>query len=416
MKFGVEEKHSMATSFLHLERLATREKVGIKRGLDNIRSLLKALGNPERAYPVVLIGGTNGKGSTGAFMAHAARACGLRVAWATSPHLMSVRERVWIDGNPISDSALDAHLEKVFSAEGRIGIEATYFELVIAATYLAFREAAVDLAFVEVGLGGRWDATNAADPVLSILTNVALDHQAFLGDSREAIAREKLCIGREGRPLVLGPALLPKWLAPFRECEMNLVLAPPIEGAVIHWDHSLVGERRVGLAGAHQIENLATALEGIGQLRRLGFNLPEALVWRGIEACRWPGRLWAVPGLANVWMDGAHNPDGARVLAAHARACGVRPHLCFGAMKDKDLAGVASELKALEPISLTFLRGENPRYAGAAELRVAWGVDAELVSLEVAAERLRLPSDSPRLVAGSLYLIGDLLGKLGINP
>lgn len=406
----------MQSPLVHLATLAQRERVGIKRGLENIRALLSALGNPERAYPMVLIGGTNGKGSTGAFLAHACRAAGLRVGWGTSPHLVSVTERVWIDGSPMADATLDGHLQAVLQAEARIGIEATFFELVIAATYLAFRASGVDLAFVEVGLGGRWDATNAADPMLSILTNVALDHQAYLGDTMAAIAREKLCIGRTGRPLVVGPTLDPEWLAPLQECALKMVAAPALEGATIHWDHSLVQGHRMGLAGAHQTENLATAWEAIRQLRLLGFDLSEAAVWRGLEKSRWPGRLWAVPSLSAVWMDGAHNPDGARVLAAHARACSVRPHLYFGAMKDKDLGGVAAELKAMNPRSLSFIKGANPRYAELKQLREAWGVEADMLDLKEAAARLRQPSDGPRLVAGSLYLIGDLLGELGIKP
>lgn len=400
----------------NLELLAQRERVGIKRGLENIKALLSALGHPERAYPVVLIGGTNGKGSTGAFLAHACRAADLRVGWATSPHLVEVSERVWIDGAPIIPEELDRNLGEVLAAEAKLGLEATFFELVIAATYLAFRNSSVDLALVEVGLGGRWDATNAADPVLSILTNVALDHQVYLGDTVEAIAREKLCIGRAGRPLVLGPSLVPEWLASFREEEMNLVASTRAEGAELRWDHSLVQGHRIGLAGAHQLENLGTALEALRQLRALGFRIPEQAAWRGLEGCGWPGRLWAVPGLSEVWMDGAHNPDGARVLAAHARACGVRPHLFFGAMNDKDLAGVAAELRTMHPVSLTFLRGAHPRYAEAGQLREAWGEAAELLTLEAAALRLRQPAAGPRLVAGSLYLIGDLLKELGINP
>lgn len=396
--------------------LARRERVGIKRGLENIRALLAALGHPERAYPVVLIGGTNGKGSTGAFLAHACRASGLRVGWATSPHLVAITERIWLDGAPIPSEALELHLAEVLQAEQSLGLEATYFELVIAASYLTFRSAAIELAVVEVGLGGRWDATNAAEPALSILTNVALDHQAYLGDSLAAIAREKLCIGRAGRPLVVGPSLLPQWLAPFRECEMRLVRAPQMEGATLHWDHSLVQGHRIGLAGAHQIENLATALEALHQLRNLGFQLPAEAVWSGLEACRWPGRLWQVPGLPGVWLDGAHNPHGARALAAHALATQVRPHLFFGAMQDKDLAGMATAFLAMKPAGLTFIRGVQERYAEAPALRTAWGREVACLSLAEAARRLRQPAEVPHLVAGSLYLIGDLLQELGVNP
>lgn len=401
---------------LNLEVLTRRERVGIKRGLENIRALLAALDHPEGTYPVVLIGGTNGKGSTGAFLAHACRAAGVRVGWATSPHLLDVTERVWIDGAPIPGGLLDRHLGTVLEAERRAGVEATFFELVIAATYLSFREAGVDLALVEVGLGGRWDATNAAEPVLSILTNVALDHQVYLGDTLESIAREKLCIGRAGRPMVLGPRLDPNWLAPLQECAADLSVAPSIEGAAIHWDHTEVQGHRIALAGAHQLENLATSLATLHHLRMGGLHLPEDQVWKGLEGAHWPGRLWSVPGLADVWLDGAHNPHGAQVLAAHALACGVRPHLYFGAMKDKDLEGVAAALLKMKPLSLTFVRGEQERYAGAEQLRRAWGSPAEVLSLEAAATRLREPAEAPRLVAGSLYLLGDLLREWGISP
>jgi dihydrofolate synthase/folylpolyglutamate synthase len=402
---------------VNLAVLAQRERVGIKRGLDNIRSLLAALGHPEQAYPVVLIGGTNGKGSTGAFLAHACRASGLRVGWATSPHLVDVTERVWLDGAPISAEQLDHCLGKVLAAEQGLALEATFFELVIAATYLAFREADVELALVEVGLGGRWDATNAADPVLSVLTNVALDHQAYLGHSLEAIAREKLCIARSGRPIVLGPGLSPEWLSPLRECDPRLVTAPAIlDGVELCWDHSIVQGHRIGLAGPHQIENLAVAREALHQLRNLGFNLPDEAVWRGLETVRWPGRLWKVPGLSEVWLDGAHNPHGARALAAHARACGVRPHLFFGAMKDKDVADMAAALQGMNPLSLTFVRGAQERYAEGEQLTEAWGTAVEVLDLRETTARLREPSDAPRLVAGSLYLLGDLLRELGINP
>jgi dihydrofolate synthase/folylpolyglutamate synthase len=295
-------------------------------------------------------------------------------------------------------------------------VEATYFELMVAAALLAFRMTGVEIAVVEVGLGGRWDSTNATDPVVSVLTSVGLDHQAFLGDTREAIGREKLCIARDGRPLVLGPGLDPDWARTLLECGPELVAAPPLAADFLRWDHSIVAGSRVGLPGAHQLANLATALEALRQLRNLGFPVPHDAMWRGFANCRWPGRMWAVPGLDRVWMDGAHNPDGARMLAAHARYCKVRPHLVFGAMKDKDLRGMAAELLAMEPAGLTFVKGEGERYASAQQLREAFGMDAEALSLPRAAARLRDPHAGPWLVAGSLYLLGDLLRELGIAP
>jgi len=400
----------------HLRKLEARGHWGIKCGLENPRRLLEALGGPQRAYPTVLIAGTNGKGSTGAFLANALRACGLRTGWTTSPHLLAPTERVWLDGAPLEPEQLDRHLGEAFEAEARLGLQATYFELMIAAACLAFREAGIELALVEVGMGGRWDATNATDPILTVLTNVELDHMQYLGPDRATIAREKLCTARPGRPLVLGPALDPAWVWPLLECRPVLYPAPRLRTDLLAWDHSVVEGHPLRLAGAHQVENLATAWEALRGLARLGFTLPEDRLWAGLERTLWPGRLWAAPGLDQVFMDGAHNLDGARILSAHARATSVRPHLFFAAMGDKDLAGMARQLRAMGPLSVTLVRGDNPRYASAQALRAAWGEDLEVLDLAAAAGRLRASCPEPRLVCGSLYFIGDLLRELKITP
>jgi dihydrofolate synthase/folylpolyglutamate synthase len=392
-----------------LGTLEARGHWGIKCGLENPKALLAKLGHPERCAPVVLIAGTNGKGSTGAFMAHALKATGLKAGWTTSPHLVSPRERIWVDGRNPDPAHLGALLGEVFAAEAALGIQATYFELIIASAFLAFREAGVDLILAEVGMGGRWDATNAADPVLTVLTNVEMDHMQYLGNTREAIGREKLCTARAGRPLVLGPRLDPAWVWPLLECRPVLYPAPSVPGQVA-WDHSRVEGHRVPLAGAHQLENLATALEA---LRRLGIPMEDA--WAGVEATTWPGRLWAAPGLPGVTMDGAHNLDGARRLADHARATGTRPHLFFSAMGDKDLKGMRDELMRMDPASVTLVRGENIRYATPEALRNVWG-PREVLDISTAAARLREPAPGHRLVGGSLYFIGDLLSALGIDP
>ena len=398
-----------------LRRLQARGHFGIKCGLENIRAMLEALGRPDQSFPSLLIAGTNGKGSTGAFLAHMLKAAGFVVGWTTSPHLVEVNERIWVDGAPIGTGALDLLLNEAFEAETRAGIQATYFELVITAALLAFRMTGVEIALLEVGMGGRWDATNATDPVLTLLTTVGLDHQQYLGDTREAIAREKLCTARDGRPLVLGPSLDPDWVRPLLSNHPRLCPAPPLGSATIHWDHSRLGGQRIGLAGRHQLDNLATALEAVRQLRALGFPIPEGRLWDSVASVRWPGRLWAAPGLEGVWMDGAHNPEGAKVLADHALACGLQPHLFFGAMGDKDLEGIAAQLRRTHPRSVTFIRGGAPRYAEREALVRAWGLDAPLLTLREAATRLRAPADGPRLVTGSLYLIGDLLRELGIR-
>lgn len=399
-----------------IPRLQERGHFGIKCGLENIQALLEGLGRPDLGYPVVLIAGTNGKGSTGAFLAHMLKAAGFVVGWTTSPHLVDVTERIWVDGETIGEGALELLLSEVFEAEERAGLRATYFELMITAALSAFRMTGVEVALVEVGMGGRWDATNATDPILTVLTTIGLDHQQYLGDTREAIAREKLCTAREGRPLVLGPTLDPDWIRPLLSCEPTLHPAPRLGPADIRWDHSRVDGKRVGLAGLHQLDNLATAFEAVRQLQAFGFPIPDDRLWSGVAAAQWPGRLWKVPGLEGVWMDGAHNPDGARVLADHALACGVRPHLYIGAMGDKDHAGVARELKRMRPLSVTFVKGDAPRYAAAQTLGEAWGLEAPMLMVRQASAHLQAQAEAPRLVTGSLYLLGDLLRDMGIRP
>ena len=400
----------------NIDRLEGRGHWGIKCGLDNPRALLEDLGHPEHAFPSVEIAGTNGKGSTGAFLANALRGAGYLVGWTTSPHLISPAERIWVDGAFIEESTLDRLLGEAFDAELRAGIQATYFELMITAALLAFRERGVELAIVEAGLGGRWDATNALEPIVTVLTSVGIDHEQYLGHTREAIAREKLCTARSGRPLVLGPGLAPPWIEPLLECDPVLFAATPLEADLIAWDHSIVKGHRIGLAGAHQLQNLATAMETLQRLRDLGFSLPEEKVWEGLGRTRWPGRMWAIPGLDRVWADGAHNLDGARAATQHIRACGVNPQLFFGVMADKDIQGMAAEFRTTQPRSITLVVGGNERYADAEALHAAWGQELEVIDLSEAAVRLRGSAEGVRLVTGSLFFVGDLLRTLGITP
>ena len=400
----------------HIKKLEKRSHLGIKKGLGNTHALLKALGRPDQSYPIVLIAGTNGKGSVGAILAHALKAAGNVVGWYTSPHLVEPLERIWMDGAHIGAGALDLLLNEAFEVERDEGLEATYFEMMTVAAFSAFRMTGVELAIVEVGLGGRWDATNACDPLLSVLTNVGLDHQQYLGSTLEAIATEKLCIAREGHTLVVGPDLDPEWLRFLLECRPAVFSAPAVQATEVAWDHSMVEGHRLNLAGAHQLQNLATALEVIRHLRCLGFPIPDAAMWRGIEETHWPGRLWQVPGLENVWMDGAHNPAGAKVLAEHAMACGVQPELFFGAMKDKDLQAMKAELMRMNPRSVTGVVGQGERWADAEALRAAWGPELEVLDIKHTAACLKQKAVDTRLVTGSLYLLGDLLRELRIFP
>jgi dihydrofolate synthase/folylpolyglutamate synthase len=387
-------------------------------GLGNIDQLLKGLGRPEKQYPAVLIAGTNGKGSTGAFLAHGLKSAGLKVGWTTSPHLISPAERIWIDGQHIAEDYLAHLLASVLDIERQHGLKATYFELMVAAALLAFNELPVDLALVEVGMGGRWDSTNILDPILTILTNIGLDHTAHLGNTLEAIATEKLCTAREGRPLALGPELSPAWLEPLCECKPKMVVSAAPE-AEIFWGHSLVNGHRINLAGAHQINNLATALTAIDLLRGMGWRLDPGCIYKGLSQAEWPCRFWAVPGLSNVIFDGAHNTNGAEALAGHIKRFQVRPHLLFSAMGDKDLTGMAKALAATEPSSVSLVQGEEGRYSTPQALQSSWQEAGygglPLHTLKGAAAKLRANTSDKYIVTGSLYFLGHLLKELNIH-
>ena len=406
-----------------LAALESRGHWGIKKGLENIRGMLAKMGNPEASYPAMLIAGTNGKGSTGAFLAHALKAAGKKVGWTTSPHLVSPSERVWIDGQRISEEYLGQLLALALGAEEASGAKATYFELMIAAALQAFKESSVDVAIVEVGLGGRWDSTNALDPILTILTNVAFDHTAHLGNTLQAIAREKLCTARDGRPLVLGPGLAPDWLMPLCECRPSMAPSK-MPNAEIFWDYSIVGGHRINLAGEHQIRNLATAMAAIDALRGLGWALDPEAIFSGFSSATWPGRLWPAPGLKGVTFDGAHNAQGAQALASHMLKFGVHAHIVFCAMSDKDIGSMASALAATGPISVAVAQiagagdAKFSRYSSAGAMQRAWRDagydDPQALEFDEIAAKLRQNNADTFLVTGSLYFLGHLMKQMNI--
>jgi dihydrofolate synthase/folylpolyglutamate synthase len=398
--------------------LESRDHWGIKKGLHNIGALLEELGHPERDFPSILIAGTNGKGSTGAFLAHALKGSGLKIGWATSPHLQSPAERIWQDGKRIGEIELGLHLGRALAAEKACRLNATYFELMVTATMLAFSASKVDLALVEVGMGGRLDSTNILDPILTILTNVALDHTEHLGDTLEAIAAEKLCTARSGRPLVLGPGLDPDWLRPLCESE-PLMAASKVTEAEIFWDHSRISGQRINLPGRHQAENFATALRAVDELRGMGWAIDPGRAFLGAAQAEWPGRLWAAPGLSNVIFDGAHNPRGAEALAGHAIECGVRPYIFFSAMADKDLFGMAKALAASKPIGITLVQGNGPRWAAPEQMLSAFSAAGicglAVMPMEEVAPNLKKNITDIVIATGSLYFLGRLTKALGLN-
>lgn len=417
-------------SLARLESLSLR---GMRLGLEAIGAVCERLGRPERAFPSVLIGGTNGKGSTAATLAAIAHACGRRTGLYTSPHLTSATERVRIGPEDATPAALDAALAATFEASDRApAIPLTYFEAVTAAAFVAFRSEGVDLAVLEVGLGGRFDATNVAPARLAIVTSIGLDHTAELGSTREAIAREKAGIFRRGRPALVSAA--------DAGALAELRAAAAAAGAEFHDAAREISVRRVStdldgtdfdiatpglearlrtpLAGRHQAWNAALALRGAELLAPELPGVSAETAARALAAVRWPGRLerLALPGGRAVLLDGCHNPDGAESLARFLDDAGLagRCPLVFGAMADKDVEGIAA---ALFPrmAEVILVAAAPPRGASPEELLVRTGAFARKArtapDARAALERLAGEPGGegrpPIIVAGSLYLVGE---------
>jgi dihydrofolate synthase/folylpolyglutamate synthase len=388
--------------------LAGLQPLAMRFGLERMERALDALGHPERRYPILHVGGTNGKGSTCAMAAAALAEAGLAVGLYTSPHLVRFNERIQVRGAPIDDAALAAAVDRVRRAcpWHEAGAEAdrlTYFEFATLAGLVHLAGAGVDVAVVEVGLGGRFDATTAVEPRVTAVARIGLDHTQLLGDTVEQIAFEKAGIFKPGVPAVVHahqpPGALETLRAEAARRGAPLVVAAP------GWDGP------VALRGAHQRGNAALAAAALRELARAGIPVSEEAIARGIASARWPGRLEEVGG---VLLDGAHNPDGAAALAAALATLhpGRPVELVFGVLSDKDHAGM---LRALAPAArrLHLVAPATPRARAAADLHAqarALGAQADLhAGLEDALRCARGAASDGALVcvAGSLYLVGE---------
>ena len=421
-----------------LERLlglARWERAGMRLGLERIEALLAALDRPEAGLRIVHVGGTNGKGSVAALAAAIFQAAGLRTGLYTSPHLLDVTERVRIDGVPVPLDVLAGHAARIGPA-----LEAgaaTFFEAMTAVALAAFRDADVDAAILEVGLGGRWDATNVGRSVVSVVTRIDYDHQEFLGRRLEDIAGEKAGIIRSGT--ALSAAQAPEALAVIEaRCQTVGVpllverrelaveaLASDLEGHRLrlrgpHWVYDDV---RLALPGLFQAGNAVLAVGAVRAFAEAsGLPVSEAAVRAGCAAVRWPGRFQVIPGAAGrptLVLDGAHNPAGAAALAASLRHhfTGRRLALVLGISADKDRAGI---LKALAPLAarLYLAPADHPRATPPRELLGQLPpVDADVALTAGSDEALERAFGEPGAdvvcVAGSLFLVADALRWLG---
>ena len=394
------------------------EQFGIKFGLENIAALVARLGHPERAFRSVHVAGTNGKGSVTAMVDAALRAAGHRSARFTSPHLVDVTERFVIDGRPVSIDALTAVVGDVreaiddLRATGALTVQPTFFEATTAAAFEVFRRAGVDVAVIEVGLGGRLDATNVISPSATAITSIAFDHQLYLGSTLQSIAFEKAGIIKPGVPLVVGE-LQPEAAAAIEQIARER--AAPIVRAVA----TDVEEFTVGLAGAHQRMNAAVARALLETLDARGIRAPRDAIAAGLANPQWPGRLdrRRLSDGRELLLDAAHNPAGAAALASYLKDLpGPAAPLVFAAMRDKDIRGM---LTALTPVigQLIVTRASNARsedpsaiLAEACAIAPTLPMSAESSITNALAAAWRA---SPRItVAGSIFLLGDVLREL----
>jgi dihydrofolate synthase/folylpolyglutamate synthase len=407
--------------------LRSRARLGTKFGLDTIRAVIEALGHPERSYHIVLIAGTNGKGSVTAYLDHALRGGGLRVGRYTSPHLVRLNERIAVGGREISDAALERSIRRVWEASrelvraGRIPAHPTHFEILTAAGLLYFRERRIDVALLEVGLGGRLDATNVCDPLASAIVSIDFDHEAFLGNTLASIAREKAGVLRRARIAVLGPlADEPRRAIAVAASESGAILLDALAGVSSERQPDGVRVRTPAgryrglrpLPGEHQLTNMIVALRLLEVLHGSGLRFDLAAAARALSRTRWPGRLQSIPGRPSLLLDGAHNPAAARALA---RALRDVPDLVllFGVMRDKDVEAIARTLFPLAR-EVVLTRPRLARAAAPAEIarragRLAAGAHRVPQPRRALALARRLAGDGVVVVSGSLFLVGAVL-------
>jgi len=417
-----------------LERLAGLHPKKIDLSLGRMQRLLAALGHPERRLPPVLhVAGTNGKGSTVAFLRAMAEAAGLSVHVFTSPHLVRFAERIRLAGELIGEDALAEVLERVEAANA--GEPITFFEITAAAALMAFAETPADLCIVEVGLGGRYDATNVVEGVaVSVVAPIDMDHREFLGDSLAGIAAEKAGILRRGVPAVVAHQRGEALDAIESRAER---IGAPLLAAGRDWDAWAEGGRLVvqagdrlmdlpppGLAGAHQFANAGLAAMAA---RTLGHpKIDETAIAAGLGKATWPARLQrlsagplaerAKAAGADLWLDGAHNPHAAVALADFARGLKARDGrpvvLIAGLLANKDAAGVFTALAGAVDKVLT-VGFDAPTAAAPADLaRVAQAAGLPAQALEDVPNALEAALAGPPphvIVAGSLYLAGEVL-------
>lgn len=405
-----------------LEFLYGLQRFGIKLGLENTRTLLERAGTPQQHFLCVHVAGTNGKGSTSAFLAAILQEAGLRVGLYTSPHLQSFCERIRINGTAIREAEVAALTDRLRPLSAEIPV--TFFEFTTVLALCAFAEQRVDIAILETGLGGRLDATNALTACLSLITPVSLDHQEHLGTSLGAIAAEKAGIIKEGVPVICSAQedevlAVVKQQAAARHApalyagrDFSVTVHASAEFDYHDEENHRLESLHSGLAGAHQPHNAALAIAAAFRLRQQGLTIPEAAIRQGIARVDWPGRLEWWGENRQILLDGAHNAAGASVLAAYLATLNAPAmHWLVGVKNDKNyheiLAAIlplTTRLYAVAPPAVSATEPEE-LVAVAREAKVPAQAFAS-VSEGLQAARGACHAGEIILVAGSLFLVG----------
>ena len=430
-------------TFINSERSPDFSRQARFYNLERISHLLTQLGNPHRQLKVVHVAGSKGKGSTAALIASILTHAGYKTGLFTQPHLISPRERCRINSRLISEEEFARSVDRLkpsIEAMGELkSVErVSFFEIYTALAFSYFADNAVDFAVIEVGLGGRLDATNVVDPLVSVITPISLEHTAILGDTHEAIAKEKAEIIKPNRPVVLAPQI-PEAQAVFEDVAADRDAPIDAVGRDIHLkrkDWNISGQTFdlttqsafypdlfLPLLGEHQAFNAATAVASIERIRKEGYTVPRTSIYDGLREVRWPGRMQVVGRSPVILLDGAHSPTSAEALCKAIREIFRyrRLILVVGLMRDKDLQAIGQVLCPFAAEIITTQAFDNPRVIPAEEIAQAWletGANFHVCpSVREAiplAQSIATPSDLI-CIAGSIYIVGEAMKVLGIR-
>lgn len=402
------------------------ERFGIKPGLAVMEQMMEALGHPERKFKSIHVTGTNGKGSTCAMMESILRTAGYTTALYTSPHLYVFNERIRVGGVSISDEALRPLISELRSCIEEKNIQPTFFEFTTALAYLYFARCEVDIAVIEVGMGGLYDATNVITPLLSVITNVGLDHTEYLGPTTAHIAREKAGIIKEGVPVITAEkdtAILAIFdgvadekhteVLRVREVVRTRVLSSTLQGQEIQIEGETPYTVHLPLLGVHQVTNMATAMLAMKELSLQGFSLSEESIISGIGNTVWEGRLQIISQDPLIIVDGAHNQDGARALASFLSTVSRHDILIFAAKKGKDISDMEELVIPLFTEVIVTEGSFMPEDAEVLAEKIRSIHSAVYVEKNTAAAignaQTRVPKGGTIVITGSLYMIADAL-------